>query len=61
MHNPAQITRPRSRLDAHESPRSKGQPVVVMATLGAEQVDANGAPCEPAVSDARARVGSVHI
>jgi hypothetical protein len=56
MHNQTESTHLHSRKASHEGSRT--QPVVVMATLGAQDVDANGAPCEPASSDARARVAS---
>ena len=54
MHNPSESTSMRSRKASPEVNRVQG-PVVVMATLGAQDVDANCAPCEPASSDGRAR------
>ncbi len=54
MHNPSESTSLRSRKPHHEAQRVQG-PVVVMATLGAQDVDANGAPCEPARNESRAR------
>jgi hypothetical protein len=59
MHNQAQLSSERSRSSAPELTRVLGQPVVVMATIGAEHVDANGAPCEP--RDGEDRSGVVRV
>jgi hypothetical protein len=55
MQNQTQSEILKARKAPVDTLRPQGQPLVVMATLGAEDVDANGATCEPSARTSRSR------